>query len=163
MCIGLLAVACCNAGAGPVDAPAAVIRELRSRGCKGPHETIENIIHGEYIKLGQTDWVALCSTKSSTQMLVFPQGKAEQIAVLETHPKGFSRWTISTIDRAMLKRMNAAWAGRGPELREVDHDGIRSVVATGEPGGCLYCYSEEQSVHYWQQGQWLTPEQVEVN
>jgi hypothetical protein len=81
------------------DVPAAVLQELQSRGCKIAQKKPKNIIYGELVKLGQTDWVALCSAKSSTSLLVFPQGASEYVLVLETRSKGFSNWTISTTGR----------------------------------------------------------------
>jgi hypothetical protein len=145
------------------DVPAAVLQELRSRGCKIAEKKPKNIIYGELIKLGQTDWVALCSAESSTSLLIFPQGASEHALLLETHPKGFSNWAISTTEPEKLKALKAAWGWRGPESADIDHEGINSVVSFGHRGNGLYRYSEQQAIHYHHQDHWFIPMQIMIN
>jgi hypothetical protein len=152
-----------NQERAPDEVPAAVLQELRTRGCKLAGKKPKDIIQGEFYKQGQTDWVALCSAKDHTSLLVFPQGARERVAVLETYPKGFSKWSISTTDRGKLKSFRAAWGWKGPEPADIDHDGISSVVTFGAQGGCLYCYSEQEAIHYHHQDHWFTPVKIIAN
>lgn len=81
------------------EVPAAVLQELRTRDCKLAGKKPKDIIQGELYKPGQTDWVALCSGKDHTSLLAFPQGTRECVGVLATYPKGFSKCSITAIDR----------------------------------------------------------------
>jgi hypothetical protein len=117
--------------------PAAVVQELRSRGCKVSDKKPRNIIQGEFFRPGQSDWAALCSTKKSTGLLVFPGGSAERAALLATNPKGFSRWSITAIGPERLKTLRSIGGWKGPEPPEIDHEAISSFVEFGERGGCL--------------------------
>jgi hypothetical protein len=72
------------------EPPVSVVQELQNRGCRVSNKKPKDIIRGEFLKPGQSDWAALCSTKKTTSLLVFPGGSTEGIAVLETNSKGFS-------------------------------------------------------------------------
>ena len=109
------------------DLPVAVAQELRSRGCRVPNKDSINIIRGEFFKPGQVDWAALCSTKKSTSLLVFPDGSTEQIAVLQTTPKAFSKWSISVISQEQLKLSSSIGGWKGPQFTEIDHQVANSV------------------------------------
>jgi hypothetical protein len=112
------------------DVPGAVVQELRSRGCQIPAKAPRNIIKGEFLKLGLTDWAALCSTKKGTSLLVFPGGSREQVAVLETHARGFSKWSIATTEQEALKALKASWGWRGP-------DSTPSIAILGSGGNAV--------------------------
>ena len=150
----------------PISAlPTAVIQELQSRGCKLPNKKSKGvIIHGEFFRPGQSDWAALCSTKKSTSLLVFPDGSRERVEVLETMPKRFSKWSISVVDQERLTSFKSTWNWRGPAPAEIDHQGINSFVEFGEKiDGCLYCYSAQGRTHYYSQDNWLNPVTIIIN
>ena len=145
------------------EVPPEIFQELRSRGCVVEKKP-KNIIQGQFIRKGQTDWAALCATKKSTNLLLFPAGAKKQVAVLEAHLKGFAKWSISVTDQEELEKLKSSWGWKGPQPTEINHQGISSVVAFGEPGGrCLCCYSEQQTTHYWEQDSWLIPVTIIVN
>jgi hypothetical protein len=135
--------------------PAAVAQELRSRGCKVSDKKPRNIIQGEFFRPGQSDWAALCSTKKSTGLLVFPGGSAEGVALLNTNRKGFSKWSISVIGQERLKALRSIGGWRGPEPAEIDHQAISSFVEFGDRGGCMYCHSSQDDIHYYHKDRWL--------
>ena len=141
------------------DPPVVILQELRSRGCRLPDKKSKGvIIQGEFFKPGQSDWASLCSTKKDTSLLVFPDGSREGVEVLEMMPRGFSKWSISVINRERLNEIKSTWGLRGPAPTEIDHQGISSVVEFGEKGaGCFYCYSAQERAHYYDEGRWLIP------
>jgi hypothetical protein len=140
------------------EIPITIAQELRSRNCKAPNK--KSVIHGQFFTAGQSDWVALCSSKTNTTLLVFPGGSRERVAVVDTKSKGFSKWSIGVISQEQLK---STWALKQPLATAIDHDGISSFVEFGETGACLYCYSAEGSVYYNHQGGWLTAMSAIVN
>ena len=145
------------------EPPVSVVQKLRNRGCRVSNKKPKDIIRGEFLKPGQSDWAALCSTKKTTSLLVFPGGSTEGIAVLETNSKGFSKWSISVIGQEELKSSDPTARWKDLRSAEINHQGIRSFVEFGEPGGCLYCYSAQDSTHYYHQDHWLIPVQIIIN
>jgi hypothetical protein len=147
------------------DLPTAVIQELQSRGCKLPNKKSKGVVvHGEFFRPGQSDWAALCSTKKSTSLLVFPDGSRERVEVLQTMPRSFSKWSISVINQEPLTSFKSTWDWRGPTPAEIDHQGIGSFVESGEKvEGCFYCYSAQGSTHYYYQDRWLNPVTIVIN
>jgi hypothetical protein len=144
------------------DLPVAVVQELQSRGCKVPGKKSKSVIRGEFLRPGQTDWAVLCSAKQRTSLLVFPDGSRERVAALETRLKGFSKWSISVINREFLESIKSVgWMA--PVPTEIDHQGISSFVESGEGGTCLYCYSAEGTTHYYYQDSWRKPQTTIVN
>ena len=147
------------------DPPTAVVQELQSRGCKLPNKKSKGVVvHGEFFRPGQSDWAALCSTKKSTSLLVFPDGSRERVEVLQTMPRSFSKWSISVINQEPLTSFKSTWDWRGPTPAEIDHQGIGSFVESGEKvEGCFYCYSAQGSTHYYYQDRWLNPVTIVIN
>jgi len=141
------------------DLPTAVLQELQSRGCKLPNKKSKGvIIHGEFFRSEQSDWAALCFTKKSTSLLVFPYGSRERVEVLETMPTKFSKWSISVINQERLTSIKSTRLWRGPAPDEIDHQGISSFGEFGEKvDGCLYCYSAQENTHYYYEEKWLNP------
>jgi hypothetical protein len=147
------------------DLPTAVLQELQSRGCKLPNKKSKGvIIHGQFFRPGQSDWAALCFTKKSTSLLIFPDGSRERVEALETTPRRFPKWSISVISQEQLASLKSAWGWRGPLPAEIDHQGISSFVEWGDKDArCLYCYSAEESIHYYYQDKWLQPATIIAN
>ena len=143
--------------------PVAVVQELQSRGCKIPGKKSRRVIHGEFFKPGQSDWAALCSTKKSTSLIVFPDGSREQVAVIETMPRGFSKWSIFVISQEQLDSIKSTTGWTGSASNAIDHQGISSIVEFGEPGRCVYCYSAQDTNHYYHQGSWTIPRKIVFN
>lgn len=145
---------------GPTaDFPTAVLQELQSRGCESPDKKSKGvIIHGEFFRPGQSDWAALCFTKKSTSLLVFPDGSRERAEVVETLPRTFSKWSIRVINQEQLTLLKSARGEKGPLPGKIDHQGISSFVESGDKDAkCLYCYSAQESTHYCYQDRWLQP------
>jgi len=143
--------------------PNTITQDLQSRGCKLPSIRSKSLINGEFLRPGQSDWAVLCSTKKSTSLLVYPGGSQEQVTVLQTVPRGFSKWSIGVISQERLNEFKTARTWRGPAPPEIDHQGIDSFVEFGRSGECLYCYSAEGSIHYHHEDKWLVPLIMAVN
>ncbi len=141
----------------PSDLPIAVLEELQSRGCKMPGKKSRGqVIHGDFLGLGQSDWAALCSTKKGTTLLLFPDGPREGVVALEAMQKTFSKWSIGVIDRDQLTLWKPALGWHGPAPAEIGHQGIMSFIEWGDKdAGCFYCYSAQNTLHYHYQHDWL--------
>ena len=130
------------------ELPKNLATELKRRRCTIPQpstDSKENVIRGEFAKPGQTDWAVLCSTQSSTSLLVFWNGKTTHPLVLDEASDDPHRpfdWFILPVDRKSI--INHYRAYGGPKPPPIDHQGIES-------GG------EHASVFlYYYRGKWLT-------
>jgi hypothetical protein len=137
--------------------PGNVVRELQRRGCTIPQEAYtkkpHNVIRGEFLKSGQTDWAVLCSVGWSSSILVFWNGSEKnvsEIAKREDHiflqgisadKIGFSRG-IRPVGKDFIMRHYRAYGGPTPP--PIDHQGIDDA------------FIEKASVtHYCDGGKWL--------
>jgi hypothetical protein len=144
-------------------APSAVLQELQSSGCKLPGKRSKGaVIRGEFFKAGQSDWAALCLMKKSASLMVFPEGSRERVEVLETIPKGFSKWSVSVANQERLT-LTPPMRGAESVRIEIDHQGIFSAVDFDNGGGCLYCYSSTQRTYYHHQDKWRVLAGVDIN
>jgi hypothetical protein len=136
---------------------------LQTRGCQIPQiqrRKRNNVIQGSFLKSGQTDWAVLCTTKKLTELLVFENGSADQVVVIASFSNGFTAWSIS---RMSAHDFPQEWLPKDGSLR-LDHDGISSFAEFGyREDGCLYCYSAEGKVLYFNQGRWSEVSRVIVN
>ena len=140
------------------EIPIDIVQEFQSRGCRVPHP--KTTIHGEFFVAGRTDWAAVCAAKMSASLLVFPGGSRERVAVLETQPKGFSKWSIGVVNESQLRQ---TWPWEEPQAAEINHQAIFSFVEFGQRGACLYCYSAQGRTYYYHRDRWLTPATTAIN
>ena len=139
------------------ELPAAVVRELQSRGCTIPQTAYtkkpHNVIKGGFAKPGQTNWAVLCSVKGVSTILVFWHGsetKPAEIGQMEDRiflqgitPDriGYSR-QISTVGKDFIMKHYQAYGG--PKPPPIDHQGIDDA------------FIEKASVTwYFHDGKWL--------
>ena len=145
------------------DLPLGIVQKLQERGCQIPQiqrRKRYNAIQGSFIKSGQADWAVLCTTKKVTELLVFPNGSSDQVMMIASFHNGFSKWAISPMAARDFPKEWLPKDGSSP----LDHDAISSFAEFGErQDGCLYCYSADGKVLYFDQGQWSEVSGVIVN
>ncbi len=138
------------------ELPAAIIVDLKKRGCTIPQATeIEgrhNVIRGEFAKRGQEDWVVLCSRNRVSSILVFWGGKNScppEFALyadknyLQTLVDGigYSR-AIGSVGKGFI--ISSFNAFGGPTPPPITHHGIDDAFL-GKASGVHYCHN----------GQWI--------
>jgi hypothetical protein len=112
------------------ELPKNLATELKHRGCTIPQpytDRKDNVIRGEFAKPGQTDWAVLCSTRGSTSLLVFWNGKTTNPLVLAEYsddPHRIFDWFIQPVDRKSIIGHYRAYGG--PKPPPIDHQGIES-------------------------------------
>jgi hypothetical protein len=137
--------------------PKAVMQELERRNCTIPQVWGEhppgNVISGEFLKKGQKDWAALCSSNLKSSILVLPAGspqnafkvgEEEDLDMLQGIGEGkigYSR-EITPVGEAFIRVHHQADAD--PKLPSIDHLGIRDTFA-----------EKESVVFYYYQKKWL--------
>jgi len=89
------------------ELPKNLVSELENRGCTIPQPYTDrraNVIWGEFVKPGQTDWAVLCSTKGYTNLLVFWNGSATNSVELAKNPDNPGRIDlfIRPVDRKFI-------------------------------------------------------------
>lgn len=139
------------------DLPKDIVQELERRQCTIPQLTgsrqQQNVIHGEFIKKGQTDWAVLCSHNMISSLLVFAGGSPANPTKLVEQPDreklqvtgpgqiGYS-WLISAVDEDYILKHYRA--NNGPKPPPIDHQGIDDA------------FVEKASViHYYYNRKWL--------
>jgi hypothetical protein len=138
--------------------PHSIIRSLQNRGCTIPQEfgnsEPHNVISGEFITKGQTDWAVLCSRKRRSSIFVFWGGSVRKVSAIAASPDirflqtidgggsiGFSR-AIGAVGRHYILKHYHEYGG--PKPPSIDHQGINDA------------YVEKGSVvHYYYRGKWL--------
>lgn len=138
--------------------PRNVIHTLEARGCSIPQlfgtSEPHNVVKGEFMKKGQTDWAVLCSRNKRSSILIFAGGSSKRVtAIAESADRtflqtidgggniGFSR-AIDAVGRDFLVKHHEEYDG--PTLPPIDHQGINDTFA--EKGSV---------VHYYYRGKWL--------
>jgi hypothetical protein len=102
----------------------------------------------------------LCATKRITELLVFENGSADRVVAIASFSHGFAKWAISPMAAHDFPK---EWLPKDGSLR-LDHDGISSFAEFGyREDSCLYCYSAEGKVLYFNQGRWSEVSGVIVN
>jgi hypothetical protein len=138
--------------------PHDIIRNLHNRGCTIPQEfgnnEPHNVVRGEFITRGQTDWAVLCSQNRRSSILVFWCGSVRKVSAIAASPDigflqtingggsiGFSR-AISAVGRDYIFKHYHDYGG--PKPPSINHQGINDA------------YVEKGSVvHYYYRGKWL--------
>jgi len=137
--------------------PRELIQDLERRGCTIPQTWLSrqpvNVIRGEFLKKGQSDWAVLCSVNMKSSILIFPGGSpANPTKIAEDEDRnmlqgvgqdqvGYSR-QIEPVGEKYIMDHYHAYGGTKPP--PIDHLGINDV------------FLEKASVVlYFHQGKWL--------
>ena len=115
-----------------------------------PHQPLHNVIHGRFDEDEQEDWAALCSRADTSWVVVFWDGSADSVSMLEPlhdpiHLQmmgpgeiGYSRILVVETPEEILARYRE-YEVKAPD--SVTHDAI----------GDVFC-GKGSSVHYWRNG-----------
>jgi len=138
--------------------PKELIQELERRRCTVPQVSgsrqPSNVIRGEFLKKGQSDWAVLCSVNMKSSILVFPDGspgnpmniaEGKDLNMLQGIGEGqigYSRQIMPVGEKYILDHYHAY--GGSPEPPPIDHLGINDAFV-GKASVVLYFY----------QGKWL--------
>ena len=130
---------------------------LRRRGCTIPQVPMidgrHNVIRGEFLKPGQTDWAVLCSVGRVSSILVFWNGSETSLAEIAKR-KDLDRlqgWVgdkivfssaIAPVGREYILEHYRAYGGEKPPA--IDHQGIDDMF-----------YGKGSEVLYFYRGRWL--------
>jgi hypothetical protein len=123
------------------ELPPNIVRELQRRGCEIPQDELlapkpNNVIKGEFLRPGQTDWAVLCSVKGVSSILVFWNsfernpasiGSDQDRSYLEGEARGiiFSR-LIRTVGKEFIVNVHR---DEGITIPPVNHQGILDAFA----------------------------------
>jgi hypothetical protein len=137
--------------------PKELIQELERRRCTVPQVWASrqpgNVIRGEFLKKGQTDWAVLCSVNMKSSILVFPSGspnnpmniaEGEDLQILQGVGRGqigYSREIAPVGEKYILDHYHAYG---GPKPPPIDHLGINDAFV-----------EKASVVLYFYQGKWL--------
>ena len=130
---------------------------LQRRGCTIPQVPMidgrHNVIRGEFLKPGQTDWAVLCSVGRVSSILAFWNGSETSLAEIAKR-KDLDRlqgWVgdkivfsspISPVGREYILEHYRAYGGEKPPA--IDHQGINDMF-----------YGKGSEVLYFYRGRWL--------
>jgi len=139
------------------ELPKNLVAALQQRGCTIPQVPMigrrHNVIKGEFLKTGQTDWAVLCSVGRVSSILVFWNGSDTNSAAIAKR-KDLDRlqsWVddrivfssaITSVVREYILAHYRAYGGEKPPA--VDHQGINDMF-----------YGKASEVLYFYRGRWL--------
>lgn len=138
--------------------PVNIVHYLQERGCTIPQTYLSrephNIIRGEFLRPGQTDWAVLCSRNGRSSIMLFSRGSAKSVTQLAEASDENYLQTINEGGRIGYSRMIEA-VGRdyilshyrdygGPRPPSIDHQGIDDGFA-----------EKASVVRYYYRGRWL--------
>lgn len=111
------------------ELPKSLVVELQRRGCTIPQPYTNrkaNVIRGQFLKPGQTDWAVLCSKPESTSLLLFCNGSATNSTAVAKNPDNAERIDlfIRPVDRKFI--IDHYRTCGGPKPPPIDHQGIES-------------------------------------
>lgn len=140
------------------ELPGNVARDLQRRGCTIPQEVFtkirNNVIRGEFVKPGQTDWAVLCSVKGVSTILVFWNGSERNPAQIAAMPDrnflqgvtadeiGYSRG-IGAVGESYIVEHYQAYGG--PKPPPINHQGVNDAFL-----------GKGSEVQYFYDGKWVT-------
>jgi hypothetical protein len=144
-----------------INLPETIRRALDARGCTIPqpydNDAFQNVVSGEFVEEDQKDWAVLCSRNGISSILVFWNGSAKKITVLDTYPDnewfqsigsgqdGFSRLIMVASKEQILGYHDYAKEFRDvPDLPPLTHDGIDQFFV-----------NKASTVRYYYKGHWL--------
>jgi hypothetical protein len=139
------------------ELPPAIGKRLETLDCGVPQVRGEaepqNVIHGSFARLGQTDWAVLCSRAGKSSILIFwgkPTACSAEIATrddsnyLQGDAEGrraYSRQISSANDKKILEYAEAFGqdgTGKAPASPRLDHSGIEDIFV-GKASEIYYC------------------------
>ena len=150
------------------ELPNEVVAELDRRGCQIPQiarHKRSNVIQGEFLKPGQTDWAVLCMTKQETTLLVFANGAGQQpMEVERRNGKGSAdRWSITPVNKGIMLDLVRSWQPSRPHP-QFDHQGISSGIGPRDPtSGRFSDAAAETTTFYFDGGNWTKLLTLSVN
>jgi hypothetical protein len=138
--------------------PPNLIRNLQARGCSIPQafgaSEPHNVVSGEFIRKGQTDWAVLCSRLRRSTILLFWGGSPQRVSAIAESPDstflqtidgtgsiGFSR-AIDAVGRDYILKHYREYSGPNPP--PIDHQGIDDTFM-----------GKASVVHYYYRRKWL--------
>ena len=137
--------------------PRELIQELERRRCTVPQvwgsRLPSNVIRGEFLKRGQSDWAVLCSVNMKSSILVFAGGsprspmtiaELEDLNVLQSVAEGqigYSRQIMPVDEKYILDHYRAYG---GPKPPPIDHLGINDAFV-----------GKASVVLYFREGKWM--------
>jgi hypothetical protein len=136
--------------------PKELIQELERRRCTVPQvwgsRQPGNVIRGEFLKKGQSDWAVLCSVNMMSSILVFVSGApsnpmdiaaSEDLNMLQNFGQGigYSRQIEPVGEKYILDHYRAYG---GPKPPPIEHLGINDIFV-----------EKASVVLYFYQGKWL--------
>jgi hypothetical protein len=139
------------------ELPGNLMTALQRRGCSIPQVPMmdgrNNIVKGELLKPGQTDWAALCSVGGVSSILVFWNGSETNPAEIAkrkdtdrlqswTGDRIVFSWAIAPVGRQYILEHYRAYGGEKPP--PIDHQGINDIF-----------YGKASEVLYFYRGRWL--------
>ena len=137
------------------ELPKNIVSDLQRRHCKIPqllHERKVNVIRGEFLKRGQTDWAVLCEVGHTTFVLVYWNGSEINPArIAEQDDAGRFEITdqgkenirvISLVGRREI--MTHYSHSPGPKPPPIDHQGIDDALV-----------GKASSIAYFYKGEWI--------
>jgi len=149
------------------ELPANVAGELDRRACRIPQierHKRSNVIQGEFLKPGQTDWAILCMTKQATSLLVFGNGSEGSPMEIERNANGSAgRWSITPVHEQTLVEYLNGWKPSAPRPN-LDHQGISSGIGPLNPSsGRFSDAAAETTIHFFNGGRWTKLVNIIVN
>jgi hypothetical protein len=144
--------------------PQTIERDLERRNCTIPQpdpvaigptadrDRLQNVIHGRFQRGGQTDWAVVCSRNRVSTILVFWDGRANNVSELEQRPDAdflqgwgadsivFSRM-IAVASEAHIRDHVRRDEAKPPVL---EHAGIEDIFL-----------GKASTVWYWRTGKWV--------
>jgi hypothetical protein len=134
------------------ELPKNIVAALQRRGCTIPQVPMidgrHNVIKGEFLKPGQTDWAVLCSVGRVSSILVFWNGSEMNPAEIAKR-KDLDRlqgWggdkivyssAIAAVGRGYILEHYRAFGGEKPPA--IDHQGVNDIFS-GKASVVLYFY-----------------------
>jgi len=139
------------------ELPTNIVKELQRRGCTVPQEAFtknrHNVIQGNFVKIGQTDWAVLCSVNRISSILIFFNTSEKNVQEVEKREDrsylqgnsadqiGFSRG-ISPVGKDFILSHFKAYGGTTPP--PISHQGINDAFI-----------GKASVVHYFDGANWL--------
>jgi hypothetical protein len=148
------------------ELPANVAGELDRRECRIPQperHKRNNVIQGEFLKPGQTNWAILCMTKQVTSLLVFENGSEQSPVEIERKANASAaRWFITPVSEQTLVDLSA-WKPSIPRPK-VHHQGISSGIGPLDPSsGRFSDAAAETIIYFFDGGKWTKLISMSVN
>jgi hypothetical protein len=124
------------------ELPKAVAVDLVRRGCTIVPDRARrdgrNVLHGEFVRAGQTDWAVLCRHGDRASLIVYWAGKSDNLEVLNTMPAGLGNdpegaRTIGVADPDRIQRYATRHTGEthSEMMLQFSHSGIEDAVGMG--------------------------------